>query len=182
MDPGHPDTGTGSAPPAAESGTAHALPCVSGEHTERGALSFLHEKKPPKAGGLCFVLSLFCVLRAPGFPDHVDADLDLSVLPSVGLIGIAYLLLRCIGKWGGTYLGAVCVKADKHIRHYLGLTLLPQAGVAIGMAALVSARFPTLAAQVNTIVLAGVLVFELVGPVITKMALTKAGGCALHDL
>ena len=103
------------------------------------------------------------------------ADLDLSVLPSVGLIGIAYLLLRSIGKWGGRYLGAVCVKADKHIRHYLGLTLLPQAGVAIGMAALVSARFPTLAAQVNTIVLAGVLVFELIGPVITKIALTKAG-------
>ena len=103
------------------------------------------------------------------------ADLDLSVLPSVGLIGVMYLLLRCIGKWGGTYLGAVCVKADKHIRHYLGLTLLPQAGVAIGMAALVSARFPTLAAQVNTIVLAGVLVFELIGPVVTKIALTKAG-------
>ncbi|MBR3108613.1 MAG: cation:proton antiporter [Clostridia bacterium] len=103
------------------------------------------------------------------------ADLDLSVLPSVGLIGVMYLLLRSIGKWGGTYLGAVCVKADKHIRHYLGLTLLPQAGVAIGMAALVSARFPTLAAQVNTIVLAGVLVFELIGPVITKIALTKAG-------
>ena len=103
------------------------------------------------------------------------ADLDLSVLPSVGLIGVMYLLLRCIGKWGGTYLGAVCVKADKHIRHYLGLTLLPQAGVAIGMAALVSARFPTLGTQVNTIVLAGVLVFELIGPVITKIALTKAG-------
>ena len=103
------------------------------------------------------------------------ADLDLSVLPSVGLIGVMYLLLRCIGKWGGTYLGAVCVKADKHIRHYLGLTLLPQAGVAIGMAALVSARFPTLGAQVNTIVLAGVLVFELIGPVITKIALTRAG-------
>ncbi len=103
------------------------------------------------------------------------ADLDLSVLPSVGLIGVAYLVLRSIGKWGGAWLGAVCVKADKHIRHYLGLTLLPQAGVAIGMAALVSARFPTLGAQVNTIVLAGVLVFELVGPVITKIALTKAG-------
>ena len=105
----------------------------------------------------------------------ITASATFSVLPSVGLIGVAYLLLRCIGKWGGTYLGAVCVKADKHIRHYLGLTLLPQAGVAIGMAALVSARFPTLAAQVNTIVLAGVLVFELIGPVITKIALTKAG-------
>ncbi len=103
------------------------------------------------------------------------ADLDLSVLPSVGVIGVLYLVLRSIGKWGGAMLGAVCVKADKNIRRYLGLTLLPQAGVAIGMSALVSARFPTLGAQVNTIVLAGVLVFELIGPVITKLALTKAG-------
>ncbi|MBR3741159.1 MAG: cation:proton antiporter [Clostridia bacterium] len=103
------------------------------------------------------------------------ADLDLSVLPSVGLIGVGYLLLRCIGKWGGTMLGAVCVKADSNIKKYLGLTLLPQAGVAIGMASLVAARFPTLGSQVNTIVLAGVLVFELIGPVITKLALTKAG-------
>jgi len=103
------------------------------------------------------------------------ADLDLSVLPSVGLIGVGYLLLRSFGKWGGTMLGAVCVHADDNIKKYLGLTLLPQAGVAIGMASLVSARFPTLGAQVNTIVLAGVLVFELVGPIITKIALTKAG-------
>ncbi len=103
------------------------------------------------------------------------ADLDLSVLPSVGVIGVGYLLLRSMGKWGGTMLGALCVKADDNIKKYLGLTLLPQAGVAIGMASLVAARFPTLGAQVNTIVLAGVLVFELIGPVITKLALTKAG-------
>ena len=103
------------------------------------------------------------------------ADLDLSVLPSVGLIGVGYLLLRSFGNWGGTMLGSVCVHADDNIKKYLGLTLLPQAGVAIGMASLVSARFPTLGAQVNTIVLAGVLVFELVGPIITKIALTKAG-------
>ena len=103
------------------------------------------------------------------------AELDLGVLPQVGLIGLGYLVLRSIGKWGGTMLGAVCVKADKHIKHYLGLTLLPQAGVAIGMSAQVAAKFPTLGAQVSTIVLAGVLVFELVGPVITKIALTKAG-------
>lgn len=103
------------------------------------------------------------------------AELDLTVLPAVGVVGVLYLLLRCIGKWGGTMLGALCVHADDHVRKYLGLTLLPQAGVAIGMAQLVSARFPTLGSQVNTIVLAGVLVFELVGPIITKMALTKAG-------
>ena len=110
------------------------------------------------------------------------ADLDLSVLPSVGLIGLLYLTLRCFGKWGGTMLGAHFVHADSNIKKYLGLTLLPQAGVAIGMATQVSSHFaalaPQLAAQVNTIVLAGVLVFELVGPIITKFALTKAGEIA----
>ena len=103
------------------------------------------------------------------------ADLDLTVLGSVGVIGILYLVLRCVGKWGGTMLGALCVKADANIRKYLGLTLLPQAGVAIGMASLVAARFPTLGQQVNTIVLAGVLVFEVIGPIVTKKALIKAG-------
>ena len=103
------------------------------------------------------------------------AELDLSVLPSVGLMGVSYLLLRSIGKWGGTMIGAVCVKANDNVRKYLGLTLLPQAGVAIGMSQLVAGRFPTLAGSVNTVVLAGVLVFELVGPIITKIALTKAG-------
>ena len=109
------------------------------------------------------------------------ADLDLSVLPSVGLIGVGYLLLRSIGKWGGTMAGAAAVHADSNIRKYLGLTLLPQAGVAIGMAAQVASKFNktpemlAMAKQINTIVLAGVLVFELIGPIITKLALTKAG-------
>ena len=109
------------------------------------------------------------------------ADLDLSVLPRVGVIGLMYLLLRSMGKWGGTMLGSLCVHADSNIRKYLGLTLLPQAGVAIGMASLVSSRFSgtpemlAMSTQVNTIVLAGVLIFELIGPIITKLALTKAG-------
>lgn len=103
------------------------------------------------------------------------ADLDLSVLPVVGVLGICYLLLRSLGKWLGTLIGASVVHSEKNIRNYLGLTLLPQAGVAIGMSQLVASRFPTLAGQINTVVLAGVLVFELIGPVITKLALTKAG-------
>ena len=103
------------------------------------------------------------------------AELDLSVLPVVGVMGVLYLVLRSIGKWGGTMLGAVCVHADDNVRKYLGLTLLPQAGVAIGMSQLVAIRFPSLASEINTVVLAGVLVFELVGPIVTKLALTRAG-------
>ncbi len=106
------------------------------------------------------------------------AELDLSVLPTVGLLGVSYLLLRSLGKWSGSMLGAVAVKADKNVRRYLGLTLLPQAGVAIGMARLVAASFPTLGAQINAVVLAGTLVFELIGPVVTKIALLRAGEIA----
>lgn len=106
------------------------------------------------------------------------AELDLTVLPQVGLIGILYLLLRSLGKWSGTMLGAAAVKADKNIVKYLGLTLLPQAGVAIGMSQMAAIRFPEMAGTVSTVVLACVLVFELVGPVITKIALTKAGEIA----
>ena len=103
------------------------------------------------------------------------ADLDVTVLPVVGVMGVLYLLLRSLGKGLGTLAGASCVHADESVRKYLGLTLLPQAGVAIGMTQLVTSRFPTLGQQINTVVLAGVLVFELIGPVVTKLALTKAG-------
>ncbi len=108
-------------------------------------------------------------------------ELDLTVLPTVGLMGIAYLLLRALGKWSGTLLGAKAVHADQNIQKYLGLTLLPQAGVAIGMANMTAARFPTLGTQISTIVLAGTLVLELVGPVITMIALTKAGEIKAPD-
>lgn len=103
------------------------------------------------------------------------AELDLSVLPAVGLLGIAYILLRSIGKWFGAMLGATVVHSEDTVRKYLGLTLLPQAGVAIGMAQLTVARFPQFGSKINAVVLAATLVYELFGPVITKIALTKAG-------
>lgn len=111
------------------------------------------------------------------------AELDITVLPLVGVIGIAYLLLRSLGKWSGSLVGAVITHCDDNIKKYLGLTLLPQAGVAIGMANMVMSRFganpdpqvASMATQINTIVLSGTLVFELIGPVITKIALKKAG-------
>ena len=106
------------------------------------------------------------------------AGLDLSVLPTVGLLGAAYLILRSIGKWLGALLGAAAVHADGNVRKYLGLTLLPQAGVAIGMSTLVTARFSQyggIASRISAVVLAATLIYELVGPVITKIALIKAG-------
>lgn len=108
------------------------------------------------------------------------AELNLAVIPYVGVIGIVYLIVRSLGKYFGAFLGAKVVKADKNVTHYLGLTLLPQAGVAIGMATMVVAELAdtghaALGTQVNTVVLCATLVYELVGPLVTKWALTRAG-------
>lgn len=103
------------------------------------------------------------------------AELDITVIPTVGVIGIVYLIARSLGKYFGAMLGAKVVKADKNVQKYLGLTLLPQAGVAIGMAQMVLAEMPSLGTQISTVVLCATLIYELIGPVATKIALTKAG-------
>ncbi len=108
-----------------------------------------------------------------------SAELDISLLPSIGIVGIVYLIARSAGKYFGAFFGAKIVHADKNVTKYLGLALLPQAGVAIGMAQMVSSGFANinaeLARSVVTIVLCATLIYELIGPVITKVALTKAG-------
>ncbi len=103
------------------------------------------------------------------------AELDLAALPSIGILGVAYLVARSLGKYFGSYLGAYVVKADTNIKKYLGITLLPQAGVAIGMAQLSLARLPQYGEKIQAVVICATLIYELVGPVLTKMALIKAG-------
>ncbi len=103
------------------------------------------------------------------------ANLDLAVLPTVGLVGIAYVLTRAVGKALGATIGAKIEKCDANIVKYLGFTLIPQAGVAIGMARMCQTSLPEYGSVINAVVLAGTLIYELTGPVITKIALTKAG-------
>ncbi len=103
------------------------------------------------------------------------AELDLAVLPTVGILGVIYLVTRSLGKYFGAWLGATVTKASPNIRKYLGITLLPQAGVAIGMAQIVITSLPQYGAQIQAVVLCATLIYELVGPVLTKIALTKAG-------
>lgn len=105
-------------------------------------------------------------------------ELDLTVIPVVGVVGIIYIISRCVGKYYGARLGGAITKADKNVRKYLGIALFPQAGVAIGMAQLVQAAecfSPEVKSAVLTVVLSATLIYELVGPVLTKIALTKAG-------
>ncbi len=103
------------------------------------------------------------------------AQLDVSAIPSVGLVGALYILVRSAGKYCGAWIGAKWVHASPKIRKYLGITLLPQAGVAIGMAAQALVRLPRYGSRVQAIVLCATLIYELLGPLATKIALKAAG-------
>lgn len=105
------------------------------------------------------------------------ATLDVTIIPKVGIVGIVYLIARSIGKYSGTFVSAQIMKTEKPVRNYLGIALLPQAGVAIGMMQVVS-KTPGLedvAQTITTVVLCATLIYELFGPVFTKWALKKAG-------
>jgi len=105
------------------------------------------------------------------------AKLDLSVLTNVFivLIGIIYIIFRCIGKYFGAGLSAKFVNAPATVRKYLGITLFPQAGVALGMAIKASSMGGGIGDLVANITLFSVLIYELFGPFLTKIALIKAG-------
>ena len=114
------------------------------------------------------VLILFFVISG--------AELDLLVFSqwAVVVVGIVYIITRSLGKYYGANISAKMTKSDPNIVKYLGITLLPQAGVALGMANKAVELGPD-GAIVHNITLFAVLIYEIVGPFLTKMALTKAG-------
>lgn len=105
------------------------------------------------------------------------AELDLRVFANLAVvgIGIAYILSRSAGKILGASVSSKFMGCEKTICKYLGITLLPQAGVALGMSVTVAAQFGQEGALIRNIVLFSVLIYELVGPLLTKSALTAAG-------
>ncbi len=107
------------------------------------------------------------------------AELELSVFADVMiiLIGVVYVISRSAGKYSGAFLSAKLSKCDDNIVKYLGITLLPQAGVALGMAnmAMNSVELGAEGAIIANITLFAVLIYELIGPMLTKIALLKAG-------
>lgn len=103
-------------------------------------------------------------------------ELKLSVLVTVGVLGILYVLLRVLGKIGGAYIGAKITKSEKKVQKYLGFALIPQAGVAIGLSLIATTALnPELGSQIRAIVLSATVIYELTGPLITKIILKKAG-------
>ena len=105
------------------------------------------------------------------------AELDLSVFSNVTvvMIGVAYIVSRSIGKYIGASASAKAMKCAPQICKYLGVTLLPQAGVALGMSVTVAQELGGEGAIIRNIVLFAVLIYELFGPMLTKISLMKAG-------
>lgn len=105
------------------------------------------------------------------------AELNLGVFSNwvFVVIGVAYIALRCVGKYFGARFSAKASGCDDNIVKYLGITLFPQAGVALGMASQALTFGGEIGVLAQSITLFAVLVYELVGPALTKIALTKAG-------
>lgn len=103
------------------------------------------------------------------------AGLNLKILLSVGALGIGYIFARVGGKMLGASIGAKAVNAKAVVARYLGLSLIPQGGVAIGLSILVRKELPQFSDTITTVVLFGVLVYEIFGPILTKIAIHKAG-------
>ena len=128
-----------------------------------------------------FLFTLFFVLSGAHLITSaydIFSNKDMSLIWPIITILVTYLLLRSLGKYYGAYFGCKITKRSPEVTHYLGLTLLPQAGVAIGMANQISEMevFKTddIGNMIVTIVLCATLVYELVGPLLTKWALEKA--------
>jgi Kef-type K+ transport system membrane component KefB len=103
------------------------------------------------------------------------ASLQVEALAAVGWIGGAYVVARAFGTYAGIHIAGRLIGADDALNRWLGLTLFPQAGVALGTALVASQRFPELADTLLTVVLASTVLLELLGPVITRRVLVHVG-------
>ncbi|QDV64604.1 K(+)/H(+) antiporter YhaU [Crateriforma conspicua] len=112
-------------------------------------------------------LVVFFVLA--GFQFQIDQ------LANVGWIGLGYIVGRVAGKVVGGYLGARMARAPRTVSRHIGFCLLPQAGIALGLALMVAERFPAFGAQILTTIVGTTFVFELLGPVVTRWQLQWSG-------
>lgn len=123
----------------------------------------------------------FEVLRTVDAPLYLvffilaGANLDFTILYQMGIVGILYIVFRTIGKVYGAKLGARISSAPRLIENWIGLALSPQAGVALGIGLVAKATFPDYGDYIFTVIAATTVIFELVGPLLTKLSLQKAG-------
>lgn len=103
------------------------------------------------------------------------ASLDISGFTQIGLIGVAYILLRFVGRVMGAWPGAAITQAGPIVKKWMGIALMPQAGVALGMALVATHRFPETKEIIFPVVIGATIFFELIGPIMKCVALVRAG-------
>jgi Kef-type K+ transport system membrane component KefB len=108
------------------------------------------------------------------------ADLDVSAVSGMGVIGVFYVLSRSAGKFFGARWGAAKLDMPESVRKYLGYGILAQAGLAVGLMLVVRRRFPDFALPVNVVVLASVVIHEMFGPIGARYAIFRAGEARLR--
>ena len=113
------------------------------------------------------IFMIFFVISGAGF--------EISALSGIGVIGLLYVIVRVIGKMLGAWFGGKITKQEEKICKYLGPTLMPQAGVALGLIVVAGNLIPEYAAQIRVIVLCSTFIYSIIGPVAAKLALEKSG-------
>jgi len=113
------------------------------------------------------IFMIFFVISGAGF--------EVSALKGIGFIGLTYVIVRVIGKMAGAWIGGKVTKQEEKICKYLGPTLMPQAGVALGLIVVAGSLVPEFASQIRVIILCSTFIYSLIGPVAAKFALVKAG-------
>ena len=119
------------------------------------------------------IYMMFFVISGAGF--------DVSALKSICFIGIIYVVVRVIGKMLGSYVSGKITHQPDKVCKWLGPTLMPQAGVALGLIAVASSMVPDYAPQLRTVILCSTFIYSIIGPGVAKFSLVKAGEIVLPD-
>jgi len=118
------------------------------------------------------ILMLFFVVSGAGF--------QVSALKGIGVVGVIYVVARVVGKWLGAWFGGVITQQEQKICKYLGPTLMPQAGVALGLVAAAGRLVPSYAPQIRVVILCSTFIYSLIGPAVSKAVLVKSGEIAVE--
>ena len=113
------------------------------------------------------IFMIFFVVSGAGF--------QLGALKEIGMIGLIYVVMRVAGKWFGAWFGGKISKQENKICKYLGPTLMPQAGVALGLVVVAGSIVPEYATQIRVIILCSTFIYSIIGPIAAKIALIKSG-------
>jgi len=103
------------------------------------------------------------------------ASLEVKLLREVSVVAIVYFLVRLIGKFIGSFIGAEIAKAPPRIKKNIWWGLAPQAGVALGAALIMKEQFPQFGDKIFTTIITTTIIYEILGPVLAKIGLKKAG-------